>query len=97
MKFKLNYSGENIVNLIRKIGYYYQGKKGEEYSLVRPPKGYPRFHLYVIENPDNQELFFNLHLDQKRPVYKYAPVHAGEYEGKIVEEEAERIKQAIQK
>ncbi len=91
MKFIIkNTSGDNIINLARKIGYYFQNE-----SFVRPleRRGYPRFHLYIEEN--NNELTFNLHLDQKRPVYKTAHDHAAEYEGKLVENEAERIKQTL--
>ena len=91
MKFIIkNTNGENIVNLARKIGYFYIGS-----SFIRPLErsGYPRFHLYISEKNDG--LIFNLHLDQKRPTYKDAPAHSGEYEGPIVEKEAERIKQIL--
>jgi len=90
MKFSIKNPKENTLNLTRKIGYYYYDK-----SFVRPLErsGHPRFHLYIEENDD--ELIFNLHLDQKRPIYKGAPAHAGEYEGLIVENEAQRIKQLL--
>lgn len=51
--------------------------------------GYPRFHLYI--RPREAEADFNLHLDQKAPIYK-TRAHGGEYEGELVEREAERIK-----
>lgn len=98
MKFILKRPfGENIFNLIRKIGYYFQGKNEEKEELIftRPAKGFPRFHLYVKIEGEN--LIFNLHLDQKRPTYEGTPAHAGEYEGKVVEDEAERIKKILQK
>ena len=98
MRFVLkNPLGENIYNLMRKIGYYFrsENKEKEELIFTRPPRGYPRFHLYLKIEKDN--LIFNLHLDQKRPIYKGAPAHAGEYEGEIVEKEAERIKQILPK
>lgn len=90
MKFVIKNPGENILNLARRIGYYFQGQ-----SFVRPLErsGYPRFHLYIKES--GEEIIFNLHLDQKRPIYQGAPAHAGEYSGKIVEQEAERIKQIL--
>jgi len=97
MKFIIkNSSGENIINLMRRVGYYFLSQRDSELSFVRPLErsGYPRFHLY-IKAKENNELAFNLHLDQKRPVYKNAPAHAAEYEGKIVETEAERIKQIL--
>jgi len=64
-------------------------------SFIRPLQSsdYPRFHLY-IEKREN-ELILNLHLDQKKPIYKGSPAHAGEYDGPVVEQEAQRIRQAI--
>jgi len=100
MKFTIkNTSGDNIINLARKIGYYFQAENKEksELAFIHPleKSGYPRFHLYIKESKKNSELTLNLHLDQKRPVYKRAHDHAAEYESKVVENEAERIKQAL--
>jgi hypothetical protein len=81
---------------MRKIGYHFQGQSGQESSFVRPPRGYPRFHVYLREEEDD-DLILNLHLDQKRPSYKGTTAHSGEYEGKIVENEVERIKQIFKK
>jgi len=99
MKFILEkLAKENIYTLIRKTGYYPLSKdeKAEEINCVRPldRSGYPRFHIYL--KTDGENLIFNLHLDQKRPVYRSAPAHAGEYDGEIVEKEAERIKEILQ-
>ncbi len=99
MKFIIkNTSRENPINLLRKVSYYFQGEKNSELSFVRQIErsGYPRFHLYIKAN-ENNELTFNLHLDQKRPVYKTAHDHAAEYEGKVIETEAERIKDLLAK
>lgn len=98
MKFILEKPAkENIYTLIRKIGYYPLSKeeKSEETNCVRllDRSGYPRFHIYL--KTDGENLIFNLHLDQKKPIYKGAPAHAGEYDGEIVEKEAERIKQIL--
>ena len=73
--------------------------------------GYPRFHAYVHPvksdkvgakqfnrvkiNSVARQTYINLHLDQKKPVYKGAPAHSAEYEGEVVEKEAERIKKII--
>lgn len=78
---------------MRKAGYYFlrRNEQKGELEFARPARGYPRFHLFLIINDDT--LFFKLHLDQKKPIYKGAPAHAGEYEGRVVEKEAERIKQ----
>jgi hypothetical protein len=90
MIFTIKNNRENITNIIRKIGYYSQND-----SFIKPLErgGYPRFHLYIKE--ENDKLIFNLHLDQKKPVYKTVTDHAGEYEGTIIENEAQRIKQIL--
>ncbi len=87
---------ENILSLIRRVGYYFERKsEKEELVFIRPLErsGYPRFHLYL--KVEGEDLIFNLHLDQKRPIYKGVSAHSGEYEGKVVEEETERIKQIL--
>ncbi len=91
MKISIKNTGENTVNLMRKIGYLFH----KENQFVRPLErsGYPRFHLYIKEN--KEEIIFNLHLDQKKPLYKTAHDHAAEYEGEVVEAEAQRIKQIL--
>jgi hypothetical protein len=80
---------------MRKLGYHFRerDKKKSEIIFIRPLErnGYPRFHLYLKINEDR--VIFNLHLDQKKPTYKGSPAHSAEYEGKVVEEEIERIKE----
>lgn len=92
MKFTLKIQG-NIFNLMRQAGYHFDRKEGGELVFSRPisssGSGYPRFHAYV----SRETLEINLHLDQKKPIYKGAAAHAAEYEGETVEKEAERIKQ----
>ena len=97
MKFVLkNTSGKNIINLMREIGYHYQGTNKEKAELTFThslgPNSYPRFHIYLKENKETGEITINLHLDQKKPSYEGAPAHSAEYEGEVVEKEAERIK-----
>ncbi len=89
--------GENLLNLARKIGYFFLKQERDELSFIKPLErsGYPRFHLYLKQNSENREIIFNLHLDQKRPVYKNAPAHSAEYESPLVEREAKRIKQTL--
>jgi len=90
---------ENVYNLIREVGYRFQGKNEErkELSFIRSLGGsdYSRFHLYLKVNSEINEIIFNLHLDQKRPIYKGVPAHSAEYESEIVKNEAERIKQIL--
>ena len=99
MKFKLKNTKENISTLTRKISYRYLRKdeKTHTHVLVRALEGggYPRFHLYLKIDKKTYELFFNLHLDQKKPVYETARAHAAEYEGEALEEEARRIKELL--
>ena len=85
---------ENIYNLMRKAGYSFQGKDEDrsQLSFVKPRRGYPRFHIYLKPESD---LVFTFHLDQKKTIYKGTTAHSGEYDGKIIEEEANRIKQCL--
>ncbi|MBD3208401.1 MAG: hypothetical protein GF370_03030 [Candidatus Nealsonbacteria bacterium] len=99
MKFEMEGLHEGIGTLSRKIGYRYlgEGKDKRQWSFVRVlgTGGYPRFHLFV-ERKDKGGWIFNIHLDQKKPVYEGAPAHAGEYKGEVLEREAERIKKKLQ-
>ena len=84
---------------IRRCGY---GLKIDRYgggrSYTRHPDRtmlYPRFHVYVEDKGENW--LFNLHLDQRAPVYKGVKAHAGEKDGEVVEREGERIKNMLTK
>jgi hypothetical protein len=82
----------NPVEILRKSGYSYfrDPQSGEESFIIRlTPEFYPRFHLYVESNQD--EVSFNLHLDQKKPSYGDGTKHSGEYDGPTVERELQRI------
>jgi hypothetical protein len=98
MEISLNYSGENLVTLMRKIGYFSWQEKNNELSFVRPLErsGYPRFHIYLAFDGQSKTLTIKLHLDQKKPIYKGATAHSGEYEGSVVEAEAGRIKKILE-
>lgn len=97
MTFKIQ-SKDNPYNIMRQAGYRYERteeNKGEMvFVKILAAGGYPRFHAYVRHDKVSGETTVNLHLDQKRPVYKGSAAHGGEYEGKLVEEESERIKNA---
>lgn len=54
---------------------------------------YPRYHVYIQLETDS--VIFNLHLDQKRPIYEGVTAHSGEYDGEVVEREGERIKSFV--
>jgi len=93
MKFiiKDNFSDNNL-ELLRKCGYHpYQSSKSNTLSFQRRLTSltYPHFHLFLIRK--NQQLIFNLHLDQKKPSYQGFKAHSGEKEGSVIENEARRI------
>jgi hypothetical protein len=80
----------NIINVLRNAGYHPdRAQRSGELSFSRTllADHYPRFHVYY--NEGKKEI--NLHLDHKAPRYDSASDHGAEYDGKIVEEEAERI------
>ncbi len=79
--------------LTRQAGYVYiiDRNDGQESFVRAIARGlYPRFHLYLDEQPD--KITLNLHLDQKKPSYAGAHAHNAEYEGEVVEMEIERLK-----
>ena len=92
-------SSENIYNLMRQAGYHFERKEKEELVFSRiigvSKSGYPKCHVYVKIDKVSHQTIINLHLDQKKPIYKGVPAHSAEYEGKVVEKEAERIKQIL--
>lgn len=106
MRFQIYNQNYNLPDLMRRIGYKPIGttEKGEM-NCVRPMGAdYPRFHIYVKEDlpAGRQEslgersiLTFSLHLDQKRPVYEGVTAHGGDYEGEVVQDEAQRIRDVI--
>ncbi len=99
MEFSIpkNQIKENIGVAMRSTGYHKIAKESQNSQLnfVKPLSraGYPRFHIYLKEN--KAEYIFSLHLDQKKPVYKGAKAHSGEYDSSVVAEEAQRIKSKL--
>ncbi|PIR02709.1 MAG: hypothetical protein CO031_02090 [Candidatus Nealsonbacteria bacterium CG_4_9_14_0_2_um_filter_37_38] len=97
MKFILKRPKGNILDLLRRSGYHFRAKTKERGELVfyhpLAPAGFPRFHLFL--KPEKDNLIFNLHLDQKKPVYKGTPAHNAEHEGLMVKKEAKRIKKEL--
>ncbi len=98
MQFTLNNPlKDNIYNFMRKAGYFSLGGSREtELNYIRPMagrSGYPRFHLYLKK--EGETWVFNLHLDQKKPIYEGTTAHSGEYDSDLVEQEATRIKEIL--
>lgn len=92
MKLKVENIKENPVTLLRRAGYTFQRKDGNEMSFIRPlaRAGYPRFHMYA--HLEGISLVINFHLDQKRETYGEGTRHHGEYEDEgPLKIEAERI------
>lgn len=96
MEFQIE-SNESIVSISRAIGYVIIDANGGEYNLVRKLLGanYPRFHIYLKQQGDRYN--FSLHLDQKKPSYEGSHAHSGEYDSPLVQDEADRIKQALER
>lgn len=99
MKIIIGKPQVNMHSLMRQCGYFFERQQGEELVFTRilsaAKSGYPRFHAYVKIDNVSRETSINLHLDQKKPVYQGVAAHSAEYEGEIVEKEAQRIKQII--
>lgn len=92
MEFTIKNLDKSVNDIMRQIGYqpaYFQNEG--EISLVKPLAGnpYPRFHVYIKQN--GQDFHFNLHLDQKKASYEGSTGHSGDYDGPVVEGEAQRI------
>src|ERR1700690_3614481 len=96
MEFQIKNVQKSTVDLMRTLGYrpaYFQ-KPGET-SIVRliGRQEYPRFHAYITQR--GADMNFSLHLDQKKPSYEGQTGHSGDYDGSVVEGEAERIKSLL--
>jgi hypothetical protein len=89
-----NTKKDTIYNLMRDISYHFigQDEKTGELNFTHPIRGdaFPRFHVFLKTGAEN--LIFNIHFDQRAPIYKGVTAHEGEYSGPLIEKEAERIK-----
>jgi len=96
MQFIIKNTKKNtIFNLMRDLSYHFFAKdeKTDELNFTHPIRAnaFPRFHVFLKISGD--DLIFNLHLDQRAPVYRGVAAHEGEYSGPLIDEEAKRIKQ----
>lgn len=91
MEFKVRVKFKrNINDLLRDCGYKLHPRF--ENSFIRRLSKisfYPRWHLYLKKKGDIYN--FSLHLDQKKTSYKGQTAHSGDYDDKIIKEEAKRI------
>jgi hypothetical protein len=86
---------DNARNLMRRLGYAEHIGHGGQSSYTRRISGdvYPHFHAYVEDK--NSGIQINLHLDQKPSNLGSGAMHAGEYEGPLVEQEMESLRSRI--
>ena len=99
MEFTLSINDKSIHDLMEEIGYQSaEFKKEGEFSMSRQLKKgsiYPRFHLYGERL--NSHTVLRLHLDRSESWDSQSLDHSREYDGAVVEKEAERIKNIIEK
>lgn len=110
MRWSIDSHGRPLGDLLRSAGYAphrdpatarsggaddRREERSREQSFVRRFSAgeFPRFHLYA-QKEDN-DMVFNLHLDQKKPSYEGSRAHAGEYDGPLLEEERKRIEAIV--
>lgn len=96
MKFAIKKINTSHKNLMRVCGYkeILNPHKQNELSYARSLEAsrfYPRFHIYITNVP-NDGIEISLHLDMKKPSYEGTTAHSGEYDGDLVEREAQRLK-----
>ncbi|MFA4831404.1 MAG: hypothetical protein WC618_04520 [Patescibacteria group bacterium] len=94
---KLYFNGQYSMNpamLLRRCGYGQIATRETSYARRFSRQEYPRFHVYIDKTFDGFAI--NLHLDQKKPSYGKQTSHSGEYNGELVEREAQRIKQIVE-
>ncbi len=92
-KNKINFTPEQFM---RKAGYVFiiDKKMGKEsFSRKLGAHHYPRLHMYLKHVED--DVIFDLHLDQKQASYKGSSMHNAEYDGQVVENEVKRLKQLM--
>lgn len=95
MKLAVNKNNLNstVTYILQRAGYKYiidRNTGQESFARVLGNTGYPRFHLYLEEKGDS--IVLNLHLDQKKPLYKGQKAHSGEYDSEVVDEEVKDLK-----
>lgn len=86
---------DNARNLMRRLGYGEHLGHGGQVSFSRrlSSADFPRFHAYVEDKNGGMQV--NLHLDQKPSNLGSGALHGGEYEGLLVTNEMNRLKQMV--
>ena len=99
MKFNIKTLPSSELYTMRRLGYIFiDDRRTGKQSYVRSiySEHYPRFHIYINQNID-KTYQFNLHIDQKQASYEGSRMHSGEHDGEVVQQEVNRIKQALEK
>lgn len=94
MKFILKQKAVNPLQFFRSLGYH-PDRKPEAFIRRVGGNDFPRFHIYFKTLIDGLEL--NIHLDQKNACYAGSTAHSGDYDGEVLEQEIERIKNLLAK
>lgn len=91
MTFRINNFDYNMPKFMRRLGYRPLRRTTDgELNCIRPLGGdYPRFHIYLKEDP--KIIVLNIHLDQKKPSYEGTHAHGGDYDSETVRWEVDRI------
>ncbi len=95
MKLKIalkSLNGMSTIQFMREVGYFVSpDKRSTENSFIRRigRDDYPRFHIYTKQLQEH--IIIDVHLDQKKSSYGGYTAHSGEYDGKVVEEEVNRL------
>lgn len=96
MRITINHPQDNAIDILRRLGYAFQKREGDELAFVRTfsRSGFPRFHVYA--KTESGSIVLNIHLDQHKETYGKDTMHHGEYanDGALGEEVA-RIKNIL--
>lgn len=97
MHIIIDHPQDNPVDMLRRLGYIFQKRSGEEIAFIRAfsQSGFPRFHIYAKQ--ESQSLLLHIHFDQHKETYgKKSAIHHGEYgEDGVLKDEAKRIRLAL--
>ena len=96
MRISIEHPQDNPIDILRRLGYAFQKREGDEIAFIRPlaRSGFPRFHIYAKMGKGS--VILNIHLDQHRETYGKDTMHHGEYNGDgALGEEEVRIKSML--
>ena len=83
---------DNLLTLMRRFGYH-PNHRGDSFIRRAGRDDFPRFHIYLNDKDNDWQA--NLHLDQKGACYEGHTAHSGDYDGEVLENEANRIQSML--